>query len=355
MRIVLSTPRAGWGGTATLAASLGPGLEARGHDVVLFCKPGSKVEAGLGDVLATEPVLYGIDFPPPAMLRCRAAFRRHGTEVVLSLLRMDLRLTGAAARVSGIPVVAHRAELEPFSSWPHRRLVDRIPNHWIANSEANARTLLATGPWLTAADVTTVPNGMDATPWIEAEPVPLSLPESAVAVGYVGRMVVEKGLGELADAWQALSPQHPELHLVLVGSGPWEHEFRSRLRGAERVHWLGYRRDVPGIMKSLDLVVMPSWGESFGLVAAEAMAASRPVVASRSGGLAEVVVDGETGRFVPPRDPGALADAIVELARDPQTRNRMGRAGLERVRTHFTDDAMVDAYERVLMEVLERG
>lgn len=349
MRIVLSTPRSGWGGTATVGMSVAEGLEARGHSVVFFCKPGSEIHRAVKGRFPCEPILHGIDFPPPAIWRCRRAFRRHGTRVVLSLLHMDLRLTGAAARLSGLRLVAHRAEMEPFSRRPDRRLlIDRLPHHWVSNSRANLRTMLESGPWLGPDDITTIHNGIDPEPFATAEPAPLGLPEGSVAVGFVGRLVVEKGLPELAEAWHRLAPTHPHLHLVIAGTGRYERELRDQLGGAPRVHWLGHRRDVAGVMKAVDMVVMPSWEEPFGIVALEAMASERPVIATRAGGLVEVVEDRATGRLIPPRDAQALAAAIAELAADPTARRRMGRAGLERVRDRFSESGMVDAYEEVL-------
>ncbi|HEX6308442.1 MAG TPA: glycosyltransferase family 4 protein [Longimicrobiales bacterium] len=349
MRVVLSTPRAGWGGTATLARSLAGGLQARGHDVVIFCKPESEIHRSFRDHFACEPVLHGVDFPPPAILRCRQAFRRHATQVVLSLLHMDLRLTAAAARLSGIRVVAHRAELAPFSRLPHRRfLIDRLPHHWVANSAANRDVMLASAPWLRPQDVTMIHNGIDAEPYAAAEPAALGLHPDSIAVAYVGRLVIEKGLPELAAAWRRIAPDHPALHLIIAGIGGYEQAFREQLGDAPRVHWLGYRRDVAAIMKAADIVVVPSWEEPFGIVALEAMAAGRPVIATCAGGLVEVVEEGVTGRLVPARDAGALASAIVGLAGDAEARTRMGDAGLARVRERFGEEAMIDAYEAVL-------
>ena len=352
MRVVLSTPRFGWGGTATRCMSLAAGLEERGHEVVIFCKPGSTIHAAAEGRFACEPILHGVDFPPPAIFRCRRAFRRHRTQVVLSLVQMDLRLTAAAARLSGVRVVAHRAELRPFSRLPHRRLlIDRLPHQWVANRE----TMLRTGPWLEPDDVTTVYFGMDPEPYTRAEAADLGLPGDAVVVGFVGRLVIEKGLAELAEAWRALAPSRPELHLVVAGEGPWERPFRERLGDAPRVHLLGFRDDVARVMKATDFLVMPSREESFGIAAIEAMAAGRPLVATRSGGLPEIVEDGRTGRMIPLRDAAALAAAIEELADDPELRARLGAAGPEAVAERFTVERMVDGYEEVLAAEVARA
>lgn len=356
MRVVLSSPRKGWGGSATVAMGLARGLEARGHRVVVFCKPDSEIHRAVRERFPCEPILYGIDFPPPAIARCLRAFRRHGAQILVSLLHMDLRLTAAAGRLSGLRVVAHRAELEPYSRLPHRRwLIDRLPHHWVANSEANRRVMLTSGPWLNPENVTTIHNGIDPRRYAVAEPAPLDLPDGSVAVGFVGRLVEEKGLAELAAAWRRLVPDRPRLHLVIAGAGKYEGEFRRLLGDAPRVHWLGFRTDVPEVMRALDLVVVPSREEPFGIVALEAMAAGRPVLATRAGGLVEVVLDGETGRLVPPGDSEALAGAIVDMTSNAEIRDRMGQAGAERVREYFGEDRMVEAYEALCAAQLGRS
>ncbi|MBA2246396.1 MAG: glycosyltransferase, partial [Gemmatimonadetes bacterium] len=126
----------------------------------------------------------------------------------------------------------------------------------------------------------------------------------------------------------------------------------SRLAAAPRVRWLGFREDVPAIMRALDLLVVPSHYEGFGLVVAEAMAAGTAVIATRTSNFPELITDGIEGRLVPPRDPPALAETILELLHDPELRARMGRAGRERVRREFTLERMLDRHEELLAEVV---
>jgi glycosyltransferase involved in cell wall biosynthesis len=321
--------------------------------VVVFCKPRSAIHEELSPLVATETILSGQDFPPAPISRCLRAFRRHGTQVAVSLLHMDLRLTGAAARLAGIPLVARRAEPEPLSALPWRRhFLHRLPRHWVAPSEANRRTLLASAPWLGDDQVTVIHNGIDPERFDGAEAADLGLPAGAVAIGYVGRLVEEKGLGELAAAWTRLAGADPRLHLVLAGEGGYEAELRRRLGKDSRVRWLGYRRDVPAVLAALDVVVLPSWEESFGIAAAEAMAAGRPVVATRTGGLAEVVGE-DGGILVPCRDSDALAGALARLVADPDLRGRVGRAGRVRVVARFTEERMVAGFERLFASLVD--
>jgi glycosyltransferase involved in cell wall biosynthesis len=173
-------------------------------------------------------------------------------------------------------------------------------------------------------------------------------------VGFLGRFDERKGLLDLARAWPAIAAAVPRVHLVLGGKGPLEDETRAVLADAPRVIWAGFRSDVAAFLGALDLLVVPSHWEGFGLVAAEALAAGLPVVAAAASSLPEIVRHGREGVLVPPHDPVALASAVIGLLRDPEGRKRMAAAGLARVREEFTVDRMVDRYESLLTDVVAR-
>jgi glycosyltransferase involved in cell wall biosynthesis len=117
----------------------------------------------------------------------------------------------------------------------------------------------------------------------------------------------------------------------------------ERLGVAENVRFLGFRSDLPALMRTADVVVLPSRWEGFGLVLLEAMDAARPIVATRVGPVPEVVVDGVTGVLVPPDDPASLAKAVVDLLRDPDRARLMGTAGRIRLTERFTERAMIQS------------
>jgi glycosyltransferase involved in cell wall biosynthesis len=160
-------------------------------------------------------------------------------------------------------------------------------------------------------------------------------------VGFVGRLTCEKGLLELAEAWQLV--RDSRTHLVIIGpdeTGPECAAALRLLRRDRRVHFTGPLTDMPTAFAALDLLVLPTWREGFGNVLIEAAAMSLPVVASRVTGCVDAVVDGETGILVPPRDPLALADAIQEYIDRPDVRAAHGAAGRRRVEREF-DSARV--------------
>jgi glycosyltransferase involved in cell wall biosynthesis len=175
-------------------------------------------------------------------------------------------------------------------------------------------------------------------------------------VGNVGRLALQKGQRHLIAAMPLLLERVPGAHAVIAGGGDLEDYLRDLAEEAgvaQRVHVLGPRKDVPALMHAIDVFAMPSIWEGFGLVLLEAMAAGRPIVASRVATIPEVVVDGETGLLVPAGDPQALADALAVLADQPTLARRLGEAGRERLRRQFSIDKMVGDTELLYRELIE--
>ncbi len=186
----------------------------------------------------------------------------------------------------------------------------------------------------------------------------LGVADSDFLVGNVGRLAPQKGQRHLIEAMPLLLERVPRAHAVIAGGGDlleYLTDLALDLGVAERVHVLGPRGDVPALMQALDAFAMPSIWEGFGLVLLEAMAAARPVVASRVATIPEVVVDGETGLLVPVGDEVALAEALAQLAVDPELARRMGHAGLERLRRRFSIDKMVGDTELLYRELCGVG
>jgi glycosyltransferase involved in cell wall biosynthesis len=175
-------------------------------------------------------------------------------------------------------------------------------------------------------------------------------------VGNVGRLAPQKGQRHLIGALPYLLERVPRANVVIAGAGDLEPYLRAladELGVAHHVHVLGPRRDIPAIMRAVDVFVMPSIWEGFGIVLLEAMAEARPIVASRVATIPEVVVDGENGVLVPPGDPMALAEALASLAADPERAGRLGNAGRVRLERLFSLEKMVADTEWLYEELLE--
>jgi glycosyltransferase involved in cell wall biosynthesis len=172
-----------------------------------------------------------------------------------------------------------------------------------------------------AADVRVIPNGVDPSPTGEEANPPFVL--------YAGRLSKEKGVLELVDAAR-------DLPLVVVGDGP----LRGRIPAAR-----GFvpREELDSLLSTAAVVACPSRREGFGVTCLEAMARGKPVVAGAVGGLLDLVVDGETGLLVSPRDPKALRHALERLLEDAELRHRLGAAAQVRAREHFSWEAVTEA------------
>jgi len=355
VRIVLSNASFKWGGVHLITEILSRELQRRGHDVVVFGYPGSELERRLKQSVEFEPILKGMDLHPGVLARAGRALGRHRADVVLALMRKDVRLTVPVAWAQRIPSVVRHANDRPLTGWIYdRALFGVLPVAHIANSRATRETLLGSAPWLDPSKVLVVYNGIDIERFDSAEPADLGLPPQAVAIGFVGRLQRRKGLIDLARAWPTVAAAVVHAHLVIVGKGPDEREARDILAGSDRVRWLGYRADVPQILKALDMVAMPSHWEGFGLTAAEALVSGAGVVVANASSLPEIVTDRVHGLLVPPHDPVALAKALIEMATHPDERQSMAAAGRERVMRDFTSGRMVDEYEEILRRAVNR-
>ncbi len=274
-----------------------------------------------------------------------------------------------AALAGGAPLVWH---LRDILTSEHFGKINRTVAVWLANRRAqcvivNSR---ATGDAFVAAGghpdkVRLVYNGIDPGPFdtlpaahaatLRAE---FGIDAANPLVGLFGRLTPWKGQHILLDALALL----PGVHALLVGDAlfgesDYAQALRRRAAGpdlAGRVHFLGFRTDVPALMKSVDIVCHTSTDpEPFGRVIIEGMLAQRPVIASAEGGPREILRDGETGLLVPPSDPRRLADAIATLAADPQYRARLAAAAHADARQRFSRASMIAGVQQAIAEACD--
>ncbi|MBI3751272.1 MAG: glycosyltransferase [Chloroflexi bacterium] len=248
-----------------------------------------------------------------------------------------------------------------------RRLTPRM-DHLIAVSRAIVRKLQDEGR--VGAPVSLIYNGVDMQRYDHQEACctlreEYEIPEGAPIVGVVARLEPEKGHPTLLEAWPRVLASVPDAHLLVVGEGSRRDELEAQaaslgLLGSDPAHpssvlgrrvvFTGRRDDVPAVTAALDVAVLPSYREAQGLSILEAMALSRPVVASAVGGIPEVIEDGRSGLLVPPHDRDALARAITRLLLDHPYADLLGRAGRELAHERFCVELMVRAIESIYDE-----
>jgi glycogen(starch) synthase len=341
VRIVLATTASSGGGVWRHVVDLATGLKDRGCEVEVALPAGATGLRGeavalglpLRDLLDRDPTdafhLHLADTYDRRALAALALARRTARVVIVTehLPRTDAS-DPSASLGAGAPTRGARAAKTAFKLAEYA-LCDRI----VCVSEASRRFLMVRYG-VRAHKVVTVPNGIAVTG------APLSWPETSPHFVAIGAVIIQKGFDVLIEA--AALAGAPWC-VDVIGDGPHRSELASR---AERrglpVRFCGQRAEVGAALASASALVLPSRWEAWPYVAMEAMAAARPVVATRVDGLPEIVDDGRTGLLVEPEDPAALAGALDRLAGDRSLAQALGRAGYERV-AGFGIDHMVDS------------
>jgi glycosyltransferase involved in cell wall biosynthesis len=269
-----------------------------------------------------------------------------------------------AARAAGAPHIVHTPHGHIFDGYfspATARLfgaLERLAARWtdriitLSDEEAQDHLRLGIGR---PDQFVTIPSGVDLTEVVTAPPV--RLVTGAPVVGAVARLVPVKGLQYLIDAAPEILRRVPEARFVLVGDGEMRAALEAQARGmglADRVTFSGFRKDVPSVMAGMDLVVLPSLNEGMGRVLVMAMALGKPIVATKVGGVAELLGGGESGLLVPPRDPQALAEAVTAILEDPGRARCFGEAGRRRA-PRYSAEAMLDSLAKLYREVMAGG
>jgi glycosyltransferase involved in cell wall biosynthesis len=275
--------------------------------------------------------------------------RREGIELVYANNMMVKPLGALAAQTAGVPCILHVRNIhEAPARIAFQNAVARLPSvvRLIANSSASAAPYARAVP----DKIEVVHNGIDVGEYTAGELTPgtwrdaMGIGRDELVVGFTGNLIPRKGIEPLIRAAAQVLPRHPSARFVVLGRVPigtrrpmlpaYE-ALVSELGLGARFQFHGFTPDVRPALVDFDVLTLPSLQEPFGRSIIEAMALGAPVVATRVGGVPEIITDGEHGLLVPPDDPRALADAIDRLLGDAALRGRLGAAGRERVRERF--------------------
>src|SRR5882672_11773482 len=324
------------------------GLREIGQRAALVAHPDGELRRRAAEGLELVPLAPRSEMDFTAAWRLARVIKKLQPDVIhahdahgVAMASLALSL-GAASAKDGEPplVVSRRVDFHlrsnSFSRWKHRQV-----DCFIAASEAIRQMLISDG--VPADRTVTVHEGIDVEHVLARPPVNVHeafwLPHHAPVVGNVAALVPHKGQRYLVDAAHLVVREIPDARFIILGEG----ELREHLEKQVREHHLekhvllpGFRTDVLGCIKGFDLFVMSSVTEGLGTSLLDAMACRRAIVATRAGGIPEVVDEGVTGLLVAPRDHKAMADAIIGLLKDEGMRNRMGDAGFARVSERFT-------------------
>lgn len=357
----LDTERTWRGGEAQVLL-LARGLAARGHDCIVAGQPEAPLlDRATGAGLRTLAVSMPSEWSPRAIFELSRWLKKEMTDVIHLHTSHAATLGGLAGRLAGTPVrvISRRVDFS-LASNPLRKLkyewgIDRI----LAISEGVREVLVADG--LNPDRISIVRSGIDPSgfdPEASGEDArrELGIPPDALVIGCVAHFAEHKGHRVLVDAAEMVIRQRPDVRFVLVGDGELKDKVLDQIKNlsiGDNVALPGFRNDVPRLLSAFDVVTLASHLEGLGTSLLDGMVMGRPIVATRVGGIPEIVEDGVTGRLVPAGNPRALADAFLELLENPEARRRMGAAGRTRVLNLFSAGAMVTATESIYFQCLE--
>ncbi|HEY3396547.1 MAG TPA: glycosyltransferase family 4 protein [Armatimonadota bacterium] len=310
-------------------------------------------------LLTTMRDLYASAGPVYRVLR---GLRRHRAELVHTNTLKAHLFGGLAARLAHLPLIWHvRDLLDEREGLPLlRHAASAFQPRIIAISEAVAAQFEGL-----RVQVDVIPNGIPLESFTPGAPsaelrAHCNLSSAQEVIACVGRLTPWKGHRTLLRAFATVAAQRPQARLLVVGevafwADEYEqelHDLAQRLQLNGQVCWAGFRADVPEVLRSCDLLVLPSRNEPFGRVLIEAMAVGKAVVATNSGGAPEIVLPEETGLLVPPNDVAALAAALLRLLEDRPLRERLAAAGQARAREFFDVRRVVAQVQSVYQEML---
>ncbi len=335
------------GGVATHVAGLARALHSRGHKVVVFtatrnpdCLDGYKVVS----------VRRLVPLPHFPIVSLQVSFKGFDIVHVHHLFTPTPILSLLKASEEGVPCVVTNHTLPPLprltskALTPFKRVFSKAATI-VAVSRVSASfvSLIYDGP------IHVVPNGVDTDTY-----TPADKPPEKPRVLFVGRLVYRKGVHVLIKAFEKVQREVREAELVVAGKGsmrPFLVGLAKRLRVNAKFVGFVKAEELPRLYRNSTVFVAPSlYAEAFGITVIEAMSSGLPVVASRCGGLREVVVDGETGILVDPGDPDSLAEALVQLLTDRDTLEKMGRKAREKAVKNYDWRVVVSKIENIYTE-----
>jgi glycosyltransferase involved in cell wall biosynthesis len=355
LKILHIDPERNWGGGEAQVLGLLTYLSAKGHRNDLLAHPGGLLSKRCQTVdVRLRPLVMRNDIDLRFVPALRRLIRDGAYDIVHFHTKRAHTLALWLPRGKGCPkyLVTRRMDYPEKPGWLTDRLYNRRVDGVVAISQAIAGLLASAG--VEPKKIRCIPSGIEPGHF-ELEPGLAARGNVATVVGCLGSIEERKGHRYLIEAAAKLKAEGFKIHCRFAGDGPMRAALESEIGRAglrDEVSFVGFVDDAPTFLACVDLLAMPSLFEGLGVAALEAMAASKPVVASRVGGLAESVVDGVTGLLVAPRDVDALASAIAKLVRSPTLAKSMGRQGRDRVRQYYSLENMARQNEAYYFELL---
>jgi glycosyltransferase involved in cell wall biosynthesis len=371
LKILHVRPQLNPGGATEYLLRLAAGLIDRGHSVVVAADGGAwvrRLPAGctyVGGLSLRPEIGSGLRVPnAPGLLysvvRLVHLMRVERIDVIHTHHRSASLAARVASLVTNVPLVSSVHEIRRR----YRRLTSLGFGERVVVLSDYVRAEVLDWYGLAPERVRLIPLGLDLPEMpslaeVTATRRELGISERGPIVACIARLTRRKGQGQLLSAIPAVLAQHPDARFLFVGDGPDRLDLVRQARAlgvAERVRFAGNRDDIAAVIAGSCVTVLPSRQEEFGIALLESLALSRPVVATRVGGVPEIVEDGRTGILVRPGDPVALAGAINRLLDHPAIATRLGRNGRHLVAKRFSKERFLGSTEALYRELVrQRG
>lgn len=340
-----------WRGGQRQSLLLAKELKRRGYPVYFVVQPGSPLQNKAEEAsLPLLPLKIRSELDMISILRLAILMKAKKCLLAHFHDAHAVAVGSAAASLAKVPlrVISRRVDFPLRKNFFSRRKYVKNIDSVVAISEGVKKVLLDGG--LPSELVEVIPSGIDFSPYQESLSSDFLRREFRFAgddylVGMVAHLADHKGHRYLIRAAKILKAHTSRIKIIIVGEGPLRMELTKEARESkveDLVFFLGFREDVPQILSSLDAFVLSSYLEGLGSIIMDAMACRLPVVATRTGGIPEIVIHRKTGLLVPPRNPSALAKAILKLYNDRELASRLGEEGYTVVLQRFSAEAMAD-------------
>lgn len=349
-----------WRGGQRQSLLLARELQKRDYPFYFVVQPKSPLhERAAEENLPVIPLKMRGEADAVAAVRLAAAMKKKRCRLVHYHDAHAVALGAAASFLVKIPlrIISRRVDFPLNTNFFSRRKYNKDIDCIIAVSKGVKKVLAGGG--IDPKTIKVIPDGIDFTPYEQAGSShylrnEFSFAEDDFLVGIVAHLADHKGHKYLIRAAGILKEKAPKIKFIIVGEGPLKMQLTrqaSESHVGDIVFFLGFREDVPQILGSLDLFVLSSYLEGLGSSLLDAMACRLPIVATNVGGIPEVVTHGETGLLVPPRNPKALAGAILKLYENRELAVQLAEKGFAQVHKKFSAEAMagkvVNLYERL--------
>jgi len=349
----------GWGGQEIRIINESLGMLKRGHMVYIAAPRESIIFGKASRVNITAFPLQFSKKNPSHTLKLAALIKEKNIDIVNTHSSSDSWLSTIAARISSLkPLILRTRHLStPIGRNPLSRLIYNVLPDAVITTGEEIRQRMIKYNRFDGEKIFSIPTGVDVERF-NPENV-AAIPSNGFSIGMVSVLRSWKGHRYFIEAIPAILSVIPHSVFYLVGDGPQFQNIKDMIKNLsleDKIFMLGHRDDIPEILASLDVIVHPSYAnEGVPQSILQTMAMEKPVIASDAGAIKEIVIDGETGFLIEPKNSGQLAEKVIELYKNPALRIKFGKEGRKLVEKNYSIVAMLDKieslYERLLNQI----